>query len=76
MNGTMYLAMPTRADSTAVAIAGAPAMAAAAKEANATGDEKTGLTILRRALSAPTRQIAENSAVDQKVIAGLDRLEE
>ena len=29
--------------------------------AKAEGDEKTGLEILRRALSAPTRQIAENS---------------
>jgi chaperonin GroEL len=32
------------------------------------GDEKTGLEILRRALSAPTRQIAENSAVDGGVV--------
>lgn len=32
------------------------------------GDEKTGLQILRRALSAPTRQIAENSAVDAGVV--------
>ncbi|WP_374650606.1 chaperonin GroEL [Dongia sp.] len=28
------------------------------------GDEKTGVQILRRALEAPTRQIAENSSVD------------
>jgi chaperonin GroEL len=34
----------------------------------AEGDEKTGLEILRRALSAPTRQIAENSAVDGGVV--------
>jgi chaperonin GroEL len=34
----------------------------------AEGDEKTGLEILQRALSAPTRQIAENSAVDGGVV--------
>jgi chaperonin GroEL len=38
------------------------------EEANASGDEKTGLEILRRALSVPTRQIAENSAVDGGVV--------
>jgi chaperonin GroEL len=32
------------------------------------GDERTGLQILRRALSAPTRQIAENSSVDGGVV--------
>jgi chaperonin GroEL len=32
------------------------------------GDEKTGLEILRRALSAPARQIVENSAVDGGVV--------
>ena len=32
------------------------------------GDEKTGLQILARALEAPTRQIAENSAVDGGVV--------
>ena len=32
------------------------------------GDEKTGVQILRRALEAPTRQIAENSAVDGGVV--------
>jgi chaperonin GroEL len=42
--------------------------ALAAAEAGAHGDEKTGLEILRRALSAPTRQIAENSAVDGGVV--------
>ncbi|MGE0621912.1 MAG: chaperonin GroEL [Pseudomonadales bacterium] len=36
------------------------------------GDERTGVQILRRALSAPTRQIAENSAVDGGVV--VDRL--
>jgi chaperonin GroEL len=38
------------------------------EEAKAEGDERTGLQILRRALEAPTRQIAENSAVDGGVI--------
>jgi len=32
------------------------------------GDEKTGLRILKRALEAPARQIAENSAVDGGVV--------
>jgi chaperonin GroEL len=39
-----------------------------AEEATAEGDERTGLQILRRALESPTRQIAENSAVDGGVI--------
>ncbi len=38
------------------------------EEAKTEGDERTGLQILRRALEAPTRQIAENSAVDGGVI--------
>ncbi len=38
------------------------------EEALCEGDEKTGLQILRRALEAPTRQIAENSAVDGGVV--------
>jgi chaperonin GroEL len=38
------------------------------EEAGASGDEKTGIEILRRALSAPTRQIAANSAVDGGVV--------
>ena len=38
------------------------------EEATATGDEKTGLQILRRALSAPARQIGENSAADGGVV--------
>ncbi len=38
------------------------------EEELAAGDEKTGLEILRRALSAPARQIAENSAVDGGVV--------
>jgi chaperonin GroEL len=42
--------------------------AVAAEEENAEGDEKTGFEILRRALSVPTRQIAENSAVDGGVV--------
>ena len=32
------------------------------------GDERTGLLILKRALEAPTRQIAENSAFDGGVV--------
>ena len=42
--------------------------AIAAEEANCTGDERTGVAILRRALEAPARQIAENSAVDGGVV--------
>lgn len=42
--------------------------AIASEETKAEGDEKTGLEILRRALSAPARQIAENSAVDGGVV--------
>jgi chaperonin GroEL len=42
----------------------------AAEEARAAGDEKTGLQILWRALAAPARQIAENSAVDAGVVVG------
>jgi chaperonin GroEL len=41
-------------------------------EAECSGDEKTGVQILRRALEAPTRQIAENSAADGGVI--VDRM--
>jgi chaperonin GroEL len=32
------------------------------------GDERTGLLILKRALEAPARQIAENSSVDGGVV--------
>lgn len=42
--------------------------ALAALEAQCAGDEKTGVQILRRALEAPTRSIAENSAVDAGVV--------
>jgi len=42
------------------------------EEANCSGDERTGLLILRRALEAPTRQIAENSTVDGGVV--VDRM--
>ena len=42
--------------------------AVAAEEAAATGDEQTGIRILRRALEAPTRQIAANSAADGGVV--------
>jgi chaperonin GroEL len=34
------------------------------------GDERTGLRILKRALESPTRQIAENSALDGGVVVG------
>ena len=44
----------------------------AAEETKCTGDERTGLVILRRALEAPTRQIAENSTVDGGVV--VDRM--
>ena len=40
----------------------------AQEEAKCEGDEKTGTQILKRALEAPTRQIAENSAVDGGVV--------
>jgi chaperonin GroEL len=42
--------------------------AVAREEATAEGDERTGLGILRRALEAPSRQIAENSSVDGGVV--------
>lgn len=38
------------------------------EEAKTEGDERTGVQILRRALEVPTRQIAENSAVDGGVV--------
>jgi chaperonin GroEL len=43
-----------------------------AEEAKAEEDEKTGLRILKRALEAPTRQIAENSGLDGGVV--IDRM--
>jgi chaperonin GroEL len=42
--------------------------AMSALEASSDGDEKTGVQILKRALQAPARQIAENSAVDGGVV--------
>jgi chaperonin GroEL len=42
--------------------------ALAAEEACCEGDERTGVAILRRALEAPARQIAENSSVDGGVV--------
>ena len=42
--------------------------AVAREEAACEGDEKTGVQILKRALEAPARQIAENSAVDGGVV--------
>lgn len=37
------------------------------------GDERTGLQIIRRALEAPTRQIAENSGFDPGVVVDRTR---
>jgi chaperonin GroEL len=42
------------------------------EEKQADGDEKTGLRILKRALEAPARQIAENSSYDGGVV--VDRM--
>jgi chaperonin GroEL len=42
--------------------------AVAREESKCEGDEKTGAQILKRALEAPARQIAENSAVDGGVV--------
>jgi len=47
-----------------------PALDALAATCN--GDERTGVQILRRALEAPTRQIAENSSADGGVV--VDRM--
>ncbi|HXU19935.1 MAG TPA: chaperonin GroEL [Verrucomicrobiae bacterium] len=41
-------------------------------ESECSGDERTGLVILKRALEAPTRQIAENSTLDGGVV--VDRM--
>jgi chaperonin GroEL len=38
------------------------------EESQCDGDERTGLRILKRALEVPTRQLAENSAVDGGVV--------
>ena len=46
--------------------------AVSAMEAQSAGDERTGIQILRRALEAPARQIAENSAADGGVV--VDRM--
>jgi chaperonin GroEL len=46
------------------------------EEGKTEGDERTGLQILKRALEAPTRQIAENSAVDGGVIIARMRASE
>ena len=43
-----------------------------AEEAKCDEDEKTGLRILKKALEAPTRQIAENSSLDGGVV--VDRM--
>ena len=42
--------------------------AVAREEALTEGDERTGVQVLRRALEAPARQIAENSATDGGVV--------
>lgn len=42
--------------------------ALAQEEEKCAGDEKTGVQILKRALEVPTRQIAENSAIDGGVV--------
>jgi chaperonin GroEL len=42
--------------------------AVAKEEAQCEGDERTGVQVLKRALESPTRQIAENSAVDSGVV--------
>jgi chaperonin GroEL len=47
-------------------------VAVAEEETKADGDERSGIRILKRALEAPTRQIAENSAVDGGVV--VDRM--
>ncbi len=46
--------------------------AVAKEEEKCAGDERTGLRMLKRALEAPTRQIAENSSVDGGVV--VDRM--
>ncbi len=46
--------------------------AVAAVEQQCSGDERTGVQILKRALEAPARQIAENSAADGGVV--VDRM--
>ena len=43
-------------------------VAVAQEEAACDGDERTGVQILKRALEAPARQIAENSSVDGGVV--------
>lgn len=42
--------------------------AVAEQEASSEGDERTGIQILKHALTAPARQIADNSAVDGGVV--------
>jgi chaperonin GroEL len=42
--------------------------AVAREEGGCEGDERTGLLILKRALEAPARQIADNSAADGGVV--------
>jgi len=49
--------------------------AKAIESLEATGDEKTGLAILRRALEEPLRRIAENAGQDGSLIVGKMRTE-
>jgi chaperonin GroEL len=45
-------------------------VAVAREEAACDGDERTGVRVLKRALEAPARQIAENSGADAGVVVG------
>lgn len=49
--------------------------AVAALEAEATGDDKTGLALLRRAMEEPMRMIAVNAGQDGSLIVGKVRVE-
>jgi len=59
---------PDRDISPRTAAATETVQAVAEEEAHTSGDERTGVQILKRALEAPARQIAENSAVDGGVV--------
>ncbi len=57
-----------------VVVGGGVALVQAAKKLDglegANGDQNAGITIVRKALEAPLRQIAENAGVDGAVVAG------
>jgi len=57
-----------------IVVGGGVALVQAAKKleglAGTNNDQNVGITIVRRALEAPLRQIAENSGVDGSVVAG------